>query len=111
MISKSHGHVGVISLHSFHQSYPARIRVNCLDKSIAFGFEEGNILFAFFGSSFRDGRILHKHIVHICTSVYIGMLLLCLHHIRNISGMLFLYTTSRTKVKFTTNANGCNATL
>ena len=43
MISKSGGHASLISLENFHQPYPARIRVNCLDESIALGFEEGNI--------------------------------------------------------------------
>ena len=55
MISKSRGHVSVISLDSFHPSYPARIRI---DESIVLGFEEENIQFAFSGSSFRDGRKL-----------------------------------------------------
>ena len=42
IISKPRGHVSIINLNSFHLSYPARIRVNCLDESIALGFEEEN---------------------------------------------------------------------
>ena len=43
MIGKSRGHVSVISLDRFHPSYPAIIRVNCLDEFIPSGFEEDNI--------------------------------------------------------------------
>ena len=69
MISTSPGHVSVISLDSFQPSYPARIRVNCLDESIAVGLEEGNSLFPFSGISFRDGmklsqaRSTHLHVL------------------------------------------------
>ena len=84
MISKSHGQVSVISLDSFHLSYLARTRVNGLDESIALGFDEGNILFAFSGSSIRDGRKLSPvqaciEYTSACASVYVAMLLLPLY--------------------------------
>ena len=78
MISKSHGHMSVISLDSFHPSYPARIRVNCLDESIALGFEAGNIYFAFSSSSSRDGKKL-SHGTSACASVDVAMSLLRLY--------------------------------
>ena len=77
MISKSPGHVSVISLDSFHVSYPARMRVNCLDESIALGFEEGNILFAFSGSSFRDSRKLSEARTHLHALSYTSSCCCC----------------------------------
>ena len=64
MISKSPGRVSVIS--QFSPVISSKNSVNCLDESIAVGFEEGNILFAFSGSSFRTARNCHRHGGHIC---------------------------------------------
>ena len=66
MISKSRWHVSVISLDSFHPSYPARICVHCLDESIALGLEKGNILFVSLTAPSGTAGNCHRHVVHIC---------------------------------------------
>ena len=107
MISKSRGHVSVISLDSFHLSYSTRIRVNCLAKSIALDFEEGKfnlLLLAALQGRQEVVTCTSTHVVDICLRfrmrrhVVPAFVRLNIQHIRNIGGMLFMYIISRAKV-------------
>ena len=83
MICKSRGHVRVISLDSFHLPYLGRICVNCLDESIALGFEEERFSLLSLAAPSRTAESCHMYRYtpsrHLPALLYVAMLLLRLY--------------------------------